>query len=206
LSEEAPKSRAAADPEAVAAATEPKPPRRLFSREWAALLFAVVSFVIAQIIVVTLHYRLTRINQGTEEVKLVRELYRQFYLQEKSYLQIAGGIESCQKLYKNDGGSFSHVAINDYLGFFSDLGLFMERGALSPQLIGHFFGAFIVEAYEYPEIKSYIERTRKNFHQPEAFEGFETVAQAIEKDPRFASLVTFAKTMCPGQAEGTSPP
>jgi hypothetical protein len=63
--------------------------------------------VIAQIIVMTLHYRLTRINQRTEEVKLVRELYRQFYLQEKSYLQIAGGIESCQKLYKTDGGSFS---------------------------------------------------------------------------------------------------
>jgi acyl-[acyl carrier protein]--UDP-N-acetylglucosamine O-acyltransferase len=74
----------------------------------------------------TLHYRLTRINQGTEEVKLVRQLYRQFYLQEKSYLQIAGA--------------------------------------------------------------------------------FETVAQAIEKGPRLASLVTFAKTMCPGQAEETSSP
>lgn len=44
-------------------------------------------------------------------------------------------------------------------------------------MVGHFFGAFIIEAYEYPEIKSYIERTRKNFHQPEAFSGFETVAK-----------------------------
>jgi hypothetical protein len=78
----------------------------------------------------------------------------------------------------------------------------MQRGALSTDLIGHFFGAFIIEVYEYPEIRSYIERTRKNFHQPEAFAGFESVAKAIEEDPRFASLVIFAKTMCPAKPRG----
>jgi len=181
-------------------------PRRSFSREWAALLFGVVSFIVAQLIVVTLHYRATRLDHETQEIKLARELYGEFYLQEKSYLQIAGAIESCQKLYKNDGGSFGHVAINEYLGFFSDLGLFMQRGALSEELVGHFFGAFIVEAYEYPEIKSYIDRTRKNFHQPEAFAEFETVAKAIESDPRFAPLVTLAKTMCANQPEGNPSP
>jgi hypothetical protein len=98
------------------------------------------------------------------------------------------------------------VAINEYLGFFSDLGLFMQRGALSEELIGHFFGAYIVEAYEYPEIKSYIERTRKNFQQPEAFAEFEKVAEEIERDPRFAPLVTLAKTMCANQQEGTPSP
>lgn len=187
-------------------AATPQPPKFRFNREWAALLFAVVSFVAAQIVVVTLHYRSTRISHATEEIKLARELHRQFYLQEKSYLQIAGAIESCKKLYKPDGGSFGHVAINEYLGFFSDLGLFMQRGALSVDVIGHFFGAFIIEAYSYPEIQSYIERTRKNFHQPEAFAEFEEVAKAIERDARFAPLVTFAKTMCSNQPEGTSSP
>jgi hypothetical protein len=188
-------------------ATAERPaPKRVFSRELAALLFGVVSFVVAQLIVVGLHYRSTRLDHETQEIKLARELYAEFYLQEKSYLQIAGAIESCQKLYKNDGGSFGHVAINEYLGFFSDLGLFMQRGALSEELVGHFFGAFIVEAYEYPEIKSYIDRTRKNFHQPEAFAEFETVAKAIESDPRFAPLVTLAKTMCANQPEGNPSP
>lgn len=186
--------------------TERPAPKRSFSREWAALLFGVLSFIVAQLIVVTLHYRATRLDHETQEIKLARELYGEFYLQEKSYLQIAGAIESCQKLYKNDGGSFGHVAINEYLGFFSDLGLFMQRGALSEELVGHFFGAFIVEAYEYPEIKSYIDRTRKNFHQPEAFAEFETVAKAIESDPRFAPLVTLAKTMCANQPEGNPSP
>jgi hypothetical protein len=206
LEEEGPLDSATASAEAAAAAAEAPTPKRSFSREWAALLFAVISFIIAQLIVVTLHYRATRLTHETEEIKLARELYREFYLQEKSYLQIAGAIESCQKLYKNDGGSFSHVAINEYLGFFSDLGLFMQRGALSEELIGHFFGAYIVEAYEYPEIKSYIERTRKNFQQPEAFAEFEKVAEEIERDPRFAPLVTLAKTMCANQQEGTPSP
>jgi hypothetical protein len=107
LNEEAAKSPAATNPDAVAAAPEPKPPRRLFSREWAALLFAVVIRDRAD-------HRddatlpLDPINQGSEEVKLVRELYRQFYLQEKSYLQIAGGIESCQKLYKKRRAQLPH--------------------------------------------------------------------------------------------------
>ena len=206
MEEEGPLDHATASAEAAAAAAEAPTPKGSFSREWAALLFAVISFIIAQLIVVTLHYRATRLTHETEEIKLARELYREFYFQEKSYLQIAGAIESCQKLYKNDGGSFSHVAINEYLGFFSDLGLFMQRGALSQELIGHFFGAYIVEAYEYPEIKSYIERTRKNFQQPEAFAEFENVAEEIERDPRFAPLVALAKTMCANQPEGNPSP
>jgi hypothetical protein len=200
------KHHATASAEAAAAAAETTPPKRRFGREWAALLFAVISFIVAQLIVVSLHYRSTRLAHETEEIKLARDLYREFYLNEKSYLQIAGTIESCKKLYKNEGGSFGHVAINEYLGFFSDLGLFMQRGALSEELIGHFFGAYIVEAYEYPEIKSYIERTRKNFQQPEAFAEFEKVAEAIESDARFKPLVTLAKTMCANQQERNPSP
>lgn len=195
---------------AAATALEPGPQQRErprgFTREWGALLFAVVSFVIAQIVVVSLHYRATRLEHQSQEIQLARGLYREFYLEEKPYLQIANAIESCKTLYKGDGGSFGHMQINEYLGFFSDLGLFMQRGALSEEMIGHFFGAFIVEAYEYPEIQSYIERTRKNFHQPEAFAEFEGIAQAIAHDKRFAPLVEFAKTMCATEPQGSSGP
>ena len=61
----------------------------------------------------------------------------------------------------------------------------MERGAISSALIGHYFGAFIIEAYEYPEIKAYIERIRKNYQQPEAFEDFKRVAKAVESRSAF---------------------
>jgi hypothetical protein len=74
-----------------------------------------------------------------QEVQLARDLYKEFYIQDREYLRVASAIEGCEKLYKGDGGKFSHLQINNYLGFFGDLGLFMECGALSEGLIGHFF-------------------------------------------------------------------
>lgn len=203
------KHHALASAETVAVAAEQQWHKGLLSREWLALLFAVSSFVIAQMLVVTLHYRNTKLDHQTEEVKLARDLSGEFYSDQKPYLRIANAIEGCQKLYKSDGGAFTHTQLNEYLGFFSDLGLFMQRGAISSALIGHYFGAFIIEAYEYPEIKAYIERIRKNYRQPEAFEDFERVAKAVEADPRFARLAEFAKTACAEQTnrqEGSSPP
>jgi hypothetical protein len=174
----------------------------LFDREWIALGFAIASFVIAQIVVVALHVETTRMWADISEVQLARDLYREFYDRENNYLQVANAVESCQKLYKGDGGKFSHLEINEYLGFFSDLGLFRDRGLLSDELIGHFFGAFIIEAYEYPEVKDYIARIRKNFEQPDAFEDFDKIAKAIGSEPEFARLAQFAKTMCAEKPEG----
>ena len=194
-----------ASAETVAVAAEQQWHKGLLSREWLALLFAVTSFVLAQIIV----RRNARLDHQTEEVKLARDLSSEFYSDQKPYMRIANAIEGCQKLYKSDGGAFNHIQLNEYLGFFSDLGLFIQRGAISPELIGHYFGAFIIEAYEYPEIKAYIERIRKNYRQPEAFEDFERVAKTVEAQPRFARLAEFAKTACAdqiNQQEGNSTP
>jgi hypothetical protein len=198
---------AVASAEAAAAVAEKQWHRGLFNREWVALIFGIISFLIAQIVIVALHYKSAQLTHETEEIQLAPDLYREFYAQERSYLKVANAIESCEKLYKGDGGAFfTHIQLNEYLGFFSDLGLFLERGAISEDLIGHYFGAFIIEAYEYPEIKSYIARIRKNFEQPHAFEDFDRVAKAVESDSRFARLAEFAKAMCAQQPEGTSGP
>ena len=87
------KHHAAASAEAATAAVEHQWGKGMFTREWAALLFAVVSFVTAQIIVVSLHYRATRLTQAAEEIKLARGLYSEFYLDGKSYIPIASAIE-----------------------------------------------------------------------------------------------------------------
>jgi hypothetical protein len=180
--------------------------RSVLTEQWVGAAFLIVSFVIAQILVVAMHVQTTRMWADISEVQLARDLYREFYDRDKNYLKVANAIEGCQKLYKNDGGKFSHLQINEYLGFFADLGLFMDRGLLSEELVGHFFGAFIIEAYEYPEVESYIARIRKNFEQPEAFEDFEKVAKAVERDPRFIRLAKFAKTMCAQEQEGSPAP
>jgi hypothetical protein len=169
---------------------------------WVGAAFLIVSFVVAQILVVAMHVQTTNMWANISEVQLARDLYREFYDRDKNYMKVANAIEGCQQLYKGDGGKFNHLEINEYLGFFSDLGLFRDKGLLSDELIGHFFGAFIVEAYEYPELKSYIARIRKNFEQPEAFEEFEKIAKAVEADPRFARLSEFARTMCAEKSEG----
>jgi hypothetical protein len=123
------KRHALASAEGAASAAEHRWPKLRLTREWAALLFAVVSFVTAQIVVVTLHLRATRLDHQTQEIQLARDLAQEFYQADNTYLKIAGAIESCQKLYKGDGGRFTHVEINDYLGFLSDLGLLQQRGA-----------------------------------------------------------------------------
>lgn len=180
--------------------------RSVLNEPWVGAAFLIVSFVIAQAMVVAMHVQTTNMWAGISEVQLTRDLYREFYVEDKSYLKVANAIEGCQTLYKGDGGKFSHLEINEYLGFFSDLGLFRDRGLLSDELIGHFFGAFIIEAYEYPDVRSYIARIRKNFEQPEAFEDFEKIAKAVESDPRFARLAQFAKTMCAKEPEGNPGP
>jgi len=172
------------------------------TQQYSVLVYLIISFIVAQSIVVFLHYRTAQLNHQVQEVQLARDLYKEFYAKESGYLQVANAIEACEKLYKGDGGKFGHLQINQYLGFFEDLGLFMQSGVLGEPIIGHFFGAFIVEAYEYPEVKSYIARIRKNFEQPEAFEDFEKVAKTVEQDPRFVRLAEFAKTMCSEKPEG----
>ena len=103
------KHHALASAEMVAVAAEQQWHKGLLSLEWLALLFAVSSFVIAQILVIKLHYRNTKLDHQTEEVKLARDLSGEFYSDQKPYLRIANAIEGCQKLYKSDGGAFTHT-------------------------------------------------------------------------------------------------
>jgi hypothetical protein len=113
--------------------------KTVLSEPWMGAAFLIVSFIIAQILVVAMHMQTTRMWAGISEVQRARDLYREFYVEDKGYLRVANAIEGCQKLYKSDGGRFSHLEINEYLGFFSDLGLFINRGLLSEELVGHFF-------------------------------------------------------------------
>ena len=112
--------------------------RSALSQQWSVLAFLIVSFIIAQAIILALHFHTTKMSHDIQEIQLARDLYREFYSNEKGYLRVANTIEACEKLYKGDGGKFSHLQINEYLGFFSDLGLFMQRGSISPELIGLF--------------------------------------------------------------------
>jgi len=102
-------------------------------------------------------------------------------------------IDACGKLYRSWGGTFDSDQINQYLNFFDDIGFYWSLGDLSNEIVYQMFGAYVVEAYEYPEIRRYISGFRANAGQKQAFENFEKLAAAIERNPDFADLVAAAK-------------
>lgn len=156
----------------------------------------IMGFVIAQGIVLMNSYLTTVETRRLEEIKLARDMYNEFYSETGVYRKIANSIEACEKLYKSWGGPYDHNEINKYLGFFSDLGYFHRRGVFGEDPIAHFFGPFIVEAHNYPEIRKYVDGIRKNFAQPEAFSDFYSLALVIERERRFRGIKNAHSLNC----------
>jgi len=133
-----------------------------------------------------------------EMIRLINGLSNIFFnnKDEDLYRNIRTSIESCEKLYKSWGGKFSHDEINQYLGFFDDLGFYLKNGILDIDLINHMFGAYIIEAYEYNEIRKYIEDFQKNTKQKSAFKDFENLSKNLEQIPERKDEVEIARRGC----------
>lgn len=128
-----------------------------------------------------------------EELLLARNLTDAFY-ENELFGEIRTQIESCEKVYRSNGGLFGHDEINRYLGFFEDLGFFvLDRDFLDIEIVAHLFGAYIIEAYLSQELQTYISDTRKNSQQPSAFTHFSELSKKLSKLDQFTSLTaTFA--------------
>lgn len=155
----------------------------------------VCSLLVAAVSLYTFSQNVT-IGNNHHEVALYRELVKEFYDDKQDYRKIRMAIERCQPLYKVWNGPFDNDQINSYLGFYEDLGLYLKRGVLSVEVIDHGFGAYIVEAYEYDELKRYIRGMRETAEQSEAFRDFEFLARTIEDDPRLKSEIRIAQQRC----------
>ena len=110
---------------------------------------------------------------------------------------IRTAIDSCEALYISNGGEYDSDEINRYLGFYEDIGFFVNKKKfLDVDLIAHLFGAHLVEAHEYPEIKKYISGIRKNSYQPDAFVEFDDLYKKIAELDQFNSLAESQKGIC----------
>jgi len=58
------------------------------------------------------------------------------------------------------------------------------------------FGAYIIEAYEYNEIRKYIEDFQKNTKQKSAFKDFENLSKNLEQIPERKDEVEIARRGC----------
>ena len=165
------------------------------------LLGSLFGFIIAQFIIVYTFSEQQKTVKEIEMINLARNLSSEFYQADDRntvFMNLRVAIEKCEKLYKgyDKQGRFNNDQINRYLGFFDDLGLFYKRGALDLDIIKQLFGTYIIEAYEYNEVRKYIEELRKNSKQPGAFENFQYLGEQLEKHPEFKELIAESRLGC----------
>jgi len=133
-----------------------------------------------------------------ETLKLARELTQQFYQGNDIYKEIRVSVDKCETLYKNWGGKYTYDQINQYLGFFDDIGFYEKNKILDNKIIDQLFGAHILEAYEKAELRKYIDDLRRNNNQPQAFEEFDALAKKLEEIPERKELVeNIRRKPCP---------
>jgi hypothetical protein len=123
-------------------------------------------------------------------------MYNEFKSPNNILIRISNSVENCNPVYKQYGGNFSHIDVNLYLNFFSDLGDFLNNDFVSLRTIKHYFGAHIVEADKNPDLQKYISELRKNFSQPGAFIEFTDLAERLEQEPEFQELVATLESKC----------
>ncbi len=133
-----------------------------------------------------------------ERTKLSLELVKDFYHGDPVYRKIRTAIESCRPLYlyKAPNKAFTHDEMNIYLGFFEDLGFFLRQGVITVETIDHLVGAYLIEAFEYPDIRKYIDDLRREMQDPEAFREFEELAKRIENNPARKRQIEAARFAC----------
>jgi hypothetical protein len=166
---------------------------------------SVFGFVVSQWIAMHQFSQNLAATKEIETIHLARELTREFYSEKEGeaiYRQVRNAIEACGKVYESNGGHFDHDQVNRYLGFFDDLGYYYERKALDLETINQIFGAYIIEAYEYEELRKYVADLQRNSNQHKAFSNFQALGQALAARPDRVELVAGFSSACRVRRKG----
>jgi hypothetical protein len=151
---------------------------------------AVIGFAISQLVSVVGFSETLKTTKDIQMVNLARQLSSDFE-ENKDFEDFRMAIERCDPLFNGwrwpagKGppawqGRFNNDQVNRYLNFFDDIGFYNDRNDLNLEIVRQMFGPFVVEAYEEPEIRCYIEGLQTQAHQSAAFANFEALAGRIE--------------------------
>lgn len=160
---------------------------------------SILGFLIAQILSIYQFQKGIEISQKVEKIHLARELIKDFYADDaKTFREIRTAVESCNPLYLGfkKGGKFNNDEINRYLGFFDDVGFYYRQGVLDLDIIDQQFGAYIIEASEYAELRRYVKELQENAKQKTAFVHFQFLAEALERIPERKELTEQSRQGC----------
>ena len=156
---------------------------------------SVLGFILSQLVTFYTVSVTLDTTRKIESLRLATELSRHFY-SDPTFKDVRMAIESCKKLYKSWGGQFDHDQLNSYLGYFDDLGFYVKDGALDIQTIDHWYGAYIIEAYEYNELRKYVETMQRKSRQKQALADFQSLAKELENLPQRQELIELARRGC----------
>jgi hypothetical protein len=177
------------------AKTETSTPSGLFN------LVIIIGSLANFFVFVVAAYQIYKTNQ-IEQIRTLRELTTQFN-DDPIYRNIRTSIDRCEHLYNGDlglkfpqssKGKYDWDQINHYLNFFDNLSFYESQRALTPLMINHSFGAWIIEANENNELRKYIDNFQRLGGEPRAFKDFQRIADILE-EPQFdnEALVTEAR-------------
>lgn len=167
--------------------------------QWVLKVGSVLAVVVPLLFAFYTFQKSIETSQEIEKINLARDLVKDFYLEEaRTFRNIRTAVESCEQLYVEykKGGKFTHDEINQYLGFFDDVGFYYREGALDLAIINQQFGAYIIEASENDELRRYIKELQVNAKQKTAFVHFQALSEALEKLPERKELTEQSRRSC----------
>jgi len=112
-----------------------------------------------------------RSSQG----QLLLELNRDFSFNPKLY-RMRKVIESGKPILGQRGGMFTEQDIDDYIGFFEMMSIFVDKEILDLCMVRDNFDVFMEDAYKNREIREYITRVRK-IYDGDMYSGFEKLVK-----------------------------
>lgn len=167
----------------------------------AAIAGGIAGFLLSQSLAFYTFTQNLAVTKKIEMIHLARELTKEFYGADKEnevYRKVRMAIERCEPIYNayNKKGAFDNDEVNRYLGFFEDLGFYYSEGALDLRFINQEFGAYIIEAYEYNELRRYVEEMQVRAKQKDAFVNFQALAKELEKRAEWREQIEIARRGC----------
>jgi len=177
----------------------------IFERAARATFHGLVISVLGLVVSLLLNVYQLFISNKIQQIHMLRQLTSEFYGNNSDpvYRDIRTGISNCQRLYTGDlglafprfsKGQYDYDQINRYLGFFDDVGFYESQAAITLQMTSHSFGAVIIEAYEYPELRKYVDDIQSR--EPHAFSDFQKVAVKLEELGGNQSFREQARNAC----------
>lgn len=119
-------------------------------------------------------------TKSTNQGNFILTLNRDFYTNDK-LTNIRTALEENDKLLVENGGKFSDVEMDGYLGFFDTLARLLDKNILDYNLIDESYGYYIKETYDNKEIKDYIAWVDQKYGK-DVYQGFKKLGKKISKE------------------------